>query len=507
MFRRLPALVVFLLFAVACSGGSSTRVVESIDDTSVENTTEETDESQPPSTDDSRSTIEWEDCGAEGIDCGRLSVPLDYGDPDGEQIEIFIARHAARDPEKRIGSLLVNPGGPGFGGQVLAFAAEQVYSDAILDRFDIIGFDPRGTGASFPYVDCVDDYDEWFTEGDITPDTDEERQETIDGTKNFVDECFARSGDLLPYVGTNNVARDMDSIRRALGEETISYFGFSYGSELGAVWATLFPETVRAAILDGAADPDADPIDSTIQQRGGFEEALGRFLARCSSNPTCKFHNEGDAEAAFDELMEFIDENPLPTEDDRPDLTRGMAITAVAQAMYDELYWSTLETALADAADGDGRGLLELWDTYYQRGPDGVYGNELEAFVAITCADDDERFTVEEADSYVPLLQEAAPRFSPYTLGNYTCTFWPTALDPRVDVTGIGAGVIVVIGTTGDASTPLESSRNMARALEGGRLVIVDAEQHTGYSASECAQDVVDRYLVDLEPPDDETEC
>jgi hypothetical protein len=184
-----------------------------------------------------------------------------------------------------------------------------------------------------------------------------------------------------------------------------------------------------------------------------------------------------------------------------------MAITAVAQAMYDELYWSTLETALADAADGDGRGLLELWDTYYQRGPDGVYGNELEAFVAITCADDDERFTVEEADSYVPLLQEAAPRFSPYTLGNYTCTFWPTALDPRVDVTGIGAGVIVVIGTTGDASTPLESSRNMARALEGGRLVIVDAEQHTGYSASECAQDVVDRYLVDLEPPDDETEC
>ena len=205
--------------------------------------------------------------------------------------------------------------------------------------------------------------------------------------------------------------------------------------------------------------------------------------------------------------MEFIDENPLPTRNGRPDLTRGMALTAVAQAMYDQKYWSTLESALAEAIDGDGSGLLQLWDAYYQRQPDGSYGNELEAFIAIGCADDDERFTIEEADSFVPRFQEAAPRFSPYTTGNYSCTFWPAAVDPRIDVTGIGAGPVIVIGTTGDASTPLESSRNMARALEDGRLLVVDAEQHTGYSASECAQDVVDRYLIDLVPPDDGTEC
>jgi pimeloyl-ACP methyl ester carboxylesterase len=507
--RRLAVLVTLTLVVVACGGGGdSVDVIDSVD-SEASTTTEVVDVSEPPTTetDDPTTDIAWEDCGVENVDCGYLPVPLDYSDADGERIELFVARHNARDPENRIGSLLVNPGGPGFGGAVLAFAADQIYSPTILDRFDIIGWDPRGTGESVPAIDCVDDYDIWFAEGDVTPDTDEERQESIDMIEEYVGTCIDNNATILPHIGTNNSARDMDSIRQALGEDTISYFGFSYGSELGAVWATLFPDTVRAAILDGAADPDADAVDSRVQQSRGFEEAIGRFLAQCSANPTCAFHNDGDAEGAFDRLMESLDENPIPTLDGRPDLSRGMALTAVAQAMYDQLYWSTLEGALAAAAAGDGSGLLELWDSYYQRQPDGTYGNELEAFIAITCTDEEERFTLEEADSFVPLLQEAAPRFAPSTLGDYSCTFWPESIDPRVDVTGTGAGPIVVIGTTGDASTPLDSTRNMARALEDGRLVIVDAEQHTGYSASTCAQDLVDRYLVDLEAPDDETEC
>lgn len=510
MVRRLSfATAAALLLLAACGGDDSTEVIDSADATSTSSAIDTTDPTDPSTTEptETNADIAWDDCGVENVDCGFLSVPLDYSDPDGERIDLFVARHNALDPENRIGSLLVNPGGPGFGGSVLAFAATQIYSESILDRFDIIGWDPRGTGESVPAVDCVDDYDEWFAEGDITPDTDEERQEAIDDTKEFVDICLERNADVIAHVGTNNSARDMDSIRQALGEEKISYFGFSYGSELGAVWATLFPETVRAAILDGAADPNTDVIDASIQQRRGFEEALGRFLARCSSDRACAFHNDGDAEGAFDELMEFVDENPLPTREGRPDLTRGMALTAVGQAMYDQTYWSTLESALAAAADGNGSELLDLWDAYYQRQPDGTYGNELEAFIAIGCADEEERFTIEEADSFVSRIQEASPRFSPSTLGDYSCTFWPAALDPRVDVTGIGAGPIIVIGTTGDASTPLDSTRNMAEALEDGRLVIVDAEQHTGYSASECAQDVVDRYLVDLEAPSNDTQC
>ena len=508
MVRRLPlATAAALLLLVACGGDGSTDVIDSVDATSASTSTPESTDASTTGPTETTAGIAWDDCGVENVDCGYLAVPLDYADPDGEQIELFVARHNALDPENRIGSLLVNPGGPGFGGSVLAFAATQIYSPSILDRFDIIGWDPRGTGESVPAVDCVDDYDEWFTEGDITPDTDEERQAGIALVEDYVGICLENNAEFIEHVGTNNSARDMDSIRQALGEETISYFGFSYGSELGAVWATLFPETVRAAILDGAADPNADAIDASIQQRRGFEEALGRFLARCSSDRTCAFHNGGDAEGAFDDFMEEIDENPLPTREGRPDLTRGMALTAVGQAMYDQLYWSTLESALAAAASGNGSELLDLWDAYYQRQPDGTYGNELEAFLAIGCADEEERFTVAEADSFIPRVQAAAPRFAPSTLGDYSCTFWPAALDPRVDVTGIGAGPIVVIGTTGDASTPLASTRNMAEALQDGRLVIVDAEQHTGYSASECAQDVVDRYLIDLEAPDNETEC
>ena len=503
MFRRLTIATAALVLVVACGGDSSVSLIES-SDVRVGDTSGGDVPGGVPTGD--RTLIDWDECN-DGVECGYLDVPLDYDDPDGEQISLYVARHLARDPKRRIGSLLVNPGGPGFGGTILAFAASQIYSDTILDRFDVVGWDPRGTGESVPAIDCVDDYDVWFTEGDITPDSDAEREEGIDALRDYVDLCLENNPGIIDHVGTNASARDMNSIRLALGEETISYFGFSYGSELGAVWATLFPDTVRAAVLDGAADPNADPIESSVQQLRGFEGALERFLARCSSDRTCKFHNGGDAEGAFDDLMAYIDENPLPTRNGRPDLTRGMALTAVAQAMYDQLYWSTLEIALADAADGDGDALLDLWDDYYQRMPDGSYGNELEAFIAIGCADESERLSIEEADSYVPLYQEAAPRFSPYTTGNYSCTFWPPAVDPRVDVTGEGAGPIVVIGTTGDASTPLQSSRNMALALEDGRLIVVDAEQHTGYSASTCAMDVVDRYLVDRRAPGNEVEC
>ena len=153
---------------------------------------------------------------------------------------------------------LVNPGGPGFGGTDLAFSATNIYNKALLDHFDIVAWDPRGTGESTPYIDCVSNYDHYFNSVDITPDTPDERQQIVDLAEEFTDDCVANNATLLPYVGTNSSARDMDSIRRALGEATISYFGFSYGSELGATWSTLFPETVRAAVLDGASDPNAD---------------------------------------------------------------------------------------------------------------------------------------------------------------------------------------------------------------------------------------------------------
>ena len=402
-----------------------------------------------------------------------------------------------------------NPGGPGFGGSDFAIYADQIYGQAIIQQFDIIGWDPRGTGLTTPAIDCTDDYDRFYASLDVTPDDDAERQQIADTAEAFATECSTKNADILEFIGTNNSARDMDSIRAALGEETISYFGFSYGSELGATWATLFPDTVRAAVLDGAADPTAGYIESGLQQSVGFESSLATFLQQCSDDPSCEFHNDGNAEQAFDQLMTALDEQPVPSSEGRPDVNLQVAISGVFQAMYSDQLWQQLAQALKDAQGGNGAGLLQLYDDYYARNEDGTYDNSLEAFQTIFCMDTTERLTVAEEDAAVPQFQAAAPRLSPGTTGSYFCTFYPETQDPRVDITGAGAGPILVMGTTGDPSTPLDSTRRMADSLEDGRLVIVTANQHTGYGVNVCSSDIIEQYLVDpvANAPTDGAEC
>ena len=451
-------------------------------------------------------SIEWSEL-EEGIDEGVIEVPLDYSDPSAGTASLYLIRHRATAPDARIGSMLINPGGPGVPGSDYGYFAPQLFSEAIIERFDVIGWDPRGTGASAPAIDCVDDYDRYYGSIDITPDDDAERQEIVDIAEEFQSGCVQRTGDAIQYFGTNNSARDIDAIRRALGEEQITYFGFSYGSELGAVWVTLFPDTVRAAVLDGAIDPTADMVEASLQQSKGFEQTLATFLARCSADSSCEFHNDGDAEGAFDALMLELDDDPIPTDPGRPPLNRQIALNGVAQAMYSDQFWPDLERALAEAQNGDGRGLLALHDSYFQRDADGTWPNMLEAFQTISCMDDPMRSTVEQEDAEAARFSEAAPRFAPGTTGSYFCTFYPESSDPRIDITGAGAGPVVVIGVTGDSATPLEGTRRMAEVLEQGVLVVVDGDQHTGYGLNACTYEVVDRYVVDLEPPAAGTEC
>ncbi|MCH9834575.1 alpha/beta hydrolase, partial [bacterium] len=360
-------------------------------------------------------------------------------------------------------------------------------------------------------VDCISDgeYDRYFASSDITPETDIERQALVDLAREFAESCVEAVGaDVLPHIGTNNSARDMDAIRQALGETQASYLGFSYGSELGAVWATLFPDTVRAAVLDGAAHPDSEGIEPAKQQQLGFEAVFNSFLAACSSNPSCLFHNDGDAESAYDALLAQVDEAPIPGLDGRTEINQEVVVGAVIQSMYSDRRWPALERALADAAAGDGAGLLTLFDSYYQRDPqDGSYPDVLESFLAITCADEPDRLSVEEADERAAALIGVAPRLFPYTTASYTCDLFPLSADPRAEITGERAGPIVVIGTTGDASTPLASSAAMADALEEGVLVTVEANRHTAYRSGNCINDVVHEYLVWLEVPAPGTRC
>ena len=440
------------------------------------------------------------------VQCGTLQVPFDYNDPSAGTFTLYVKLLPAANPTLRIGSMMVNPGGPGFGGSSLADDASYYFSSDIIDHFDIIAWDPRGTGKSTPAVDCVDDYDQYFGI-DSPPDSPEEKQALIDASQAFNDECMDNSGEILPYISTQASATDMNSIRQALGEDKISYFGFSYGSELGATWATMFPQTVRAAVFDGAVDPQATSAQEGMAQAGGFEGQLTTFLAACSKNSTCAFYNGGKAEAAFDSLLLELDTKPLVVTKDRTPVTQGVAFTAVAQAMYSDSNWPQLEQALADAQQGDGAGLLKLYDDYYQRKDDGSYGNELEAFLAISCLDDPGATSVKEVEDAVQDFVAAAPRLGANFGYGYSCALWPVKPATKIDATGKGAGPIVVVGTTGDPATPLASTRKMAAALEQGILLVVEANQHTGYGANECINTAVDSYLIDLTVPVNETTC
>jgi pimeloyl-ACP methyl ester carboxylesterase len=440
------------------------------------------------------------------VQCSSLEVPYDYNNPSIGSFTLYVKLRPATNPSLRIGSMMVNPGGPGFGGSALADDSSYYFSTDLTDHFDIIAWDPRGTGKSTPSVNCVDDYDQYFGI-DSPPDTPEEKQALIDASQAFNDECMANSGEILPYISTQASATDMNSIRQALGEDKISFFGFSYGSELGATWATMFPQTVRAAVLDGAVDPNATSAEAGMAQAKGFEGQLATFLAACSKNKACEFYNGGKSEAAFDTLLLDLDAKPLVVSADRTPVTQGVAFTAVAQAMYSDYYWPQLEKALADAQQSNGAGLLKLYDDYYQRKDDGSYGNELEAFLAISCLDDPGATSIEAVDDAVPSFVAVAPRLGANFGYGYSCALWPVKPALKVGVTGKGAGSIIVIGTTGDAATPLASTRKMAAALEQGILLIVEANQHTGYGANECINTAVDSYLINLTVPVSETTC
>jgi pimeloyl-ACP methyl ester carboxylesterase len=470
-----------------------------------------TSDSAPPTTQDpTAEAFQWDRMGVGPIEEGFLDVPLDYDEPTGEQISLYVVRHRAGDQENKIGSLLVNPGGPGFGGTVLALNAEQIYGEALLENFDIIGWDPRGTGESEPVVDCVDDYDP-YVGIETGPDTPEEEQAVREAAATFAAGCEERSGELLDHIATADSARDMDAIRAALQEEQISYFGWSYGTQLGATWATLFPGTVRAAVLDGSIDPTTGRVGGLVTQTAGFDRTLSSFLADCSADPECAFHNGGDAEGAFAALIESLDADPIPTEEGRPPLVDGVFELGVAQALYAEELWPDLAAALAAAQQGDGSGILSLYDQYYGRGADGTYGNELEAYFAITCADDPPAAGPGAAvDEAVAARAEfAAQSRIPYTQAYelVICASMPQFDTEKVEITGAGAGPIMVVGNTGDPATPYEGSRVMAETLEAGFFVSVESNTHTAYSINACAAEAIEAYLVDLEVPDAELTC
>jgi pimeloyl-ACP methyl ester carboxylesterase len=448
-------------------------------------------------------TLSWEDCG-DGIECATLLAPLDHLDPTSPTIELSVKRRPADSAEDRIGSLLVNPGGPGIPGALMVDDAELYLSPDLLARFDIVGLDPRGTGGSIP-VDCVEeDFDPYFAAADITPDTAAEVDDLEAAAQAFVEECEARSAEILPYISTIDTAKDFDLLRRALGEEKITYYGGSYGSELGSVWVSLFPDTVRAAVLDGGSSP-VDWRTDVEQQMTALERTLAAALDECSADSDCPFHNDGEADAAFDALVEELERAPLDVGREFP-VNEGVLNYAVLSTLYQEETWPAMFEALAAAQEGDGSLLYDLYDGYVHfLGPDD--NDTFDALFAINCLDDPgptDPATFPELDAH---FRELAPRMGVNYGYNFTCALWPARSRSTVEIDGAGSPPVLVVGTTGDAFTPLESSRDLAEQLANGVLLTVDAEQHTGYGATLCSLRAVDRYLIDLEVPADDTVC
>lgn len=453
--------------------------------------------------------LEWTECGDR--ECSELTVPIDYRDPAAGTIGIALKRAPAQDAAARVGSLVVNPGGPGSPGTDVAEDAHLYFRDPLREAYDIVGFDPRGTGSSAP-VDCVSDEElDEFMAGDPSPDDPGEDQELVESLEQFFAGCVERSADVVGHVSTNEAARDMDVLRAALREEQLHYLGYSYGTRLGATYAELFPQRVGRFVLDGAIDPTLSARQSALNQAGGFETALRSYVSNCLEVTDSCFLGDSVDEGltTIRDLLEQIDDEPLPTNQDR-DLQIGNAFYGLVTPLYAEANWPVLTQALKQALDGNGSVLLLLSDLYSSRKGGEYTDNSREAIYAINCLDDPSHIEPGEVrDEYAAFLDVSPTLGEVFAWGLVNCRGLQVepAYEP-LEITAEGAAPIVVIGTTRDPATPYEEAVALAEQLDSGVLVTRDGDGHTAYNrGSSCIDEAVEGYLVDGKVPEDGLEC
>ena len=454
--------------------------------------------------------VKWTACSPSGFECGTVSVPLDYAHPDKGTIDVALIRKPATDQANRIGSVLTNPGGPGASG--IQFLQGEAASMTNLNRrFDLIGFDPRGIGQSAPVRCLTGPEEDTFNALDSVLDDPQEKQAYIDADKNFAAGCMQRSAHVLPFVDTVSAAKDLDLIRAALGDDKLTYLGFSYGTFLGQTYAHLFPTHVRALALDGVLDPSLSANDLLLAQLVGFEHNLQAFLADCSSRKSsstpCAYAASGDPGTKLTNLMTRLDTSPMPVGSRA--LTRSLAVIGVLLGLYSESFWPTLDQALAATDQGSGGLLLRLADFYLARNADGTYDNETDANFAVNCLDRPVSSDVAGYDRLGPQYAKVSPLFGPaFQYSNLGCAYWPVPPTGHAGpLSADGAPPILLVGGTGDPATPYAWAQAVNRQLAGSVLLTRNGNGHTSYDASACAHSAIDAYLINLTLPAAGTVC
>ncbi len=439
--------------------------------------------------------------------CATLKAPLDWDEPEGDRIGIALIRaRASGSKAERIGSLIFNFGGPGGSGVTTLPAFGEDYTQ-LRTRYDLVSFDPRGVGRSAG-VECQDDeqLDAYFQQ-DATPDDAAERKTLLDNMEEFNSTCEKNSGEILPHLRTTDAARDLDLMRQVLGDDKLHYFGISYGTELGGVYAHLFPRWVGRAVFDAVVNPTQNPEQGSLGQAKGFQLALDNFAEDCTSQQEdCPLGSTAqDVKDRIAKLLEDLDSRPIPGVFPRQ-LTQTAATSGIAQALYSQDFWEYLTEGLQQAYDGNGEVLMLLSDAMNGRNQDGEYSNVTAANVSINCADDKPRYTTANVEAKLPEFREASPVFGEYLAwGLLGCTDWAVAgAADHPDVSAPGSVPILVIGNTGDPATPYEGARRMAEALGKGVGVEVTykGQGHGAYdSGNKCVRDAVNGYLLDGKIP------
>ncbi|GAB2856894.1 alpha/beta fold hydrolase [Streptomyces deserti] len=445
--------------------------------------------------------------------CATMKAPLDWDKPKGDTIKLALIRaKASGDASERIGSLVFNFGGPGGSGVKSLPALAEDYAQ-LRTRYDLVSFDPRGVGRSAPVVCQNDEQLDAYFQQDSTPDDAAERTEYLDGIQEFNEACEKNSGRMLPHVRTTDAARDLDLMRQVLGDDELHYFGISYGTELGGVYAHLFPGNVGRAVFDAVVNPAQTPEQGSLARAKAFQLALDNFAEDCVSKAEgCPIGDSAqDVKDRIARLLRDLDSKPLPGVFPR-ELTQSAAASGIVQALYSQDFWQYLTDGLQQAYDGDGRVLMLLSDSLNGRNENGEYSNLAAANIAINCADSKPRYDIAYVDRKLPEFRAASHLFGDYFAWDMiSCTDWPvqgTADHP--DVRAPGAAPILVIGNTGDPATPYEGARKMAQELGKGVGVELTyrGQGHGAYgSENKCVQDAVNGYLLEGKVPPTGTVC